>query len=410
MQMMNNNIKKDNIAIIITKLTGGGAERAASNLSMELCKKYNVYVIVFDNKNQTYTHGGILVDLKLPLAGAKWGKTITILRRVFATRKIKNKYNITCSISLLEGPNLINVLSKTKDKTITSIRNMQSEKGMSSFRKKLLSYVSNNSDKVVAVSELVKLDMIDNFNVKKEKVVTIYNACDQERIIKSLATGPELQLKDKYVINIGRLTLQKGQWHLIRAFKRVKEILPELKLAILGEGELEEQLKILAEELQLENNVLFLGYVKDPYNIVSRSEALISSSIFEGLSNVLLETLALGKTIISTDCKAGPREILAPNSLIEQQTNVTQYAEYGILVPPVDKLNFNSLDELTQEEIAMAEAIVAVVTNQQLRERYEKMAMIRSKDFCPDAINKNWFALLENIQKDMITCQNKLST
>ena len=74
------------------------------------------------------------------------------------------------------------------------------------------------------------------------------------------------------IITVGRLTRQKGQWHLIRAFKKVKEVFPESKLIILGEGELEIYLKELVTELNLKNDVLFFHFQKNPFKFMAKAK------------------------------------------------------------------------------------------------------------------------------------------
>ena len=81
----------ENIAIIITKLNGGGAERCASNLSVELSRKYNVFLIVFDGRNITYPYKGTLIDLKIADSGNFFTRSVNVLRRASAVRKIKKK-------------------------------------------------------------------------------------------------------------------------------------------------------------------------------------------------------------------------------------------------------------------------------------------------------------------------------
>ncbi|MFZ2540123.1 MAG: glycosyltransferase [Oscillospiraceae bacterium] len=384
-----------NIAIIIPKLNGGGAERVASNLSIELASRYNVTLIVFDGKNQAYPHGGQIVDLSMPPAESKVGKIATVIRRIFAVRRLKLEKEIDCSISLLEGPNVVNILSRRNEKIITSIRNMPSKENFSFGRKKLISIVSNKSDMVVALSELVKLDLINNFQIREDKINTIYNSCDKDRLMDLAKAEPLFEIEGRYIVTVGRNSIQKGQWHLIRAFKLVHGLIPDLKLVILGEGELQIKLKELTNDLQLKDYIIFGGYIKNPHNIINDSIAFVFSSLYEGLGNALLEALALNKAIISTDCDAGPREILAPNTPLNYKTKDIQYAQYGVLVPTFTYDHFNCEDELTPEEICLANAIVKIVLDESLRKSYEEKASMRSRDFYPQNVNGNWIKMID---------------
>ena len=92
-----------NVAIIITKLNGGGAERCASNLSIELSKKYNVKLIVFDGTNMTYPHGGELIDLGIASSEGLLRKALNVFKRVQKVRSIKKKYKIDSLTDIIGG-------------------------------------------------------------------------------------------------------------------------------------------------------------------------------------------------------------------------------------------------------------------------------------------------------------------
>lgn len=160
----------ENIAIIITKLNGGGAERAASNLSIELSKKYNIILIVFDGRNITYPYKGTLIDLKIKDSNSFFERVINVFKRVRKVRKIKNLYKIQCSISLLDGPNIVNVLSRIGERTIVSIRDRLSSETVSKLRRKLIIYSSMKSDLTVCLSKMVERDMKDVFGIPSKKI------------------------------------------------------------------------------------------------------------------------------------------------------------------------------------------------------------------------------------------------
>lgn len=382
-----------NIAIIITKLNGGGAERCASNLSIELSKKYDVKLIVFDASNITYPHGGELINLNVCNSNGMISKFINVIKRVKKVRMIKKKYNIDCTISLLDGPNIVNVLSACGDKTIVSVRNMLSHEPMSTFRKNLVKYTSVHSDVTVSLSEMVKYDLVNYFNIPKEKIITIYNHCDAQLLRNLCEDNPvEINLDSNKVnfVTMGRLDKQKGQWHLIRAFQNVVKTIPNAHLYIMGEGELEQQLKNLISELHLEDSITMTGYIKNPHGIYKHCEAFLFPSLFEGLGNVLLEALAFNMPIISSDCDAGPREILAPNTNLLTKASNMELAEYGVLVPVCDGTHFNAIDPLTVQEECLANAIIYLYTHPAIRENYVKKAAARIADFDKDTIISAW--------------------
>lgn len=383
----------ENIAIIITKLNGGGAERCASNLSVELSRKYNVFLIVFDGRNITYPYKGTLIDLKIADSGNFFTRSVNVLRRASAVRKIKKKYNIKCSISLLDGPNIVNVLSKRGEKTIVSIRNKLSSENVGALRKKLIVFSSMHSDLTVCLSKMVEKDMKEYFGIPENKLTCIYNHVDSE-LLKSLAQSSEkpdfIKEGRRYIATMGRLNMQKGQWHLIRLFKKVSETFKDTDLIILGEGELKEKLQNLASELGIKDRVIFTGYIKNPHSVLKYCDVFAFPSLFEGLGNVLLEALAFGMPIVSTDCIAGPREILAPQTDLNSKIKKAEYDEFGVLTPEFDKGEFNSLDPLTDSENAMAEAILNLLSDDKLRESYKSKAVKRADFFNKESVIGQW--------------------
>lgn len=387
-----------NIAIIITKLNGGGAERCASNLSIELSKKYDVKLIVFDATNMTYPYGGELIDLNIANSDGVWSKVTNVIKRVKKVREIKKKYKIDCAISLLDGPNIVNVLSSCGEKTIVSVRNMLSHEPMSALRKKLVRFTSTHSDVTVSLSEMVKHDLIHYFGISKNKITTIYNHCDAQ-LLKSLCkdnpVGINTDPNRVNYVTMGRLNKQKGQWHLIRAFQKVVKEFPNAHLYIMGEGELEQQLKDLISELHLEKSITMTGYIKNPHGIYSQCEVFVFPSLFEGLGNVLLEALAFDMPIISSDCEAGPREILAPNTDLLTKATDMELAEYGVLVPVCDGKHFNATEPLTKEEECLANAMIYLNNNQEVKNSYIVKAKERMKYFDKQFIMDEWVKVIE---------------
>ena len=105
-------MEKKNIAIIVSTLNKGGAERVAANMSLEFEKYYNVFLIVHDASDTTYNYGGTLIDLKLPPRRGKINKIITLIKRVYHVRRIKKQYHIYVTISHLPMCNYVNVFSR----------------------------------------------------------------------------------------------------------------------------------------------------------------------------------------------------------------------------------------------------------------------------------------------------------
>lgn len=121
------------------------------------------------------------------------------------------------------------------------------------------------------------------------------------------------------ILGVGRLNVQKDFSTLIRAFALVRQHLPA-RLMILGEGEERSQLEALSDHLGLTAEVALPGFVSNPYVFMSKAALFVLSSAYEGLPTVLIEAMAVGTPVVSTDCPSGPKEIL-------------ESGKYGSLVP-----------------------------------------------------------------------------
>jgi len=111
------------------------------------------------------------------------------------------------------------------------------------------------------------------------------------------------------LLGVGRLHVQKDFPNLLRAFAIIRTQRP-IRLVILGEGELRSELETLAKKLDVSEDVAFPGFVDNPYTWMLRSAVFVLSSTYEGLANVLIEAMATGTSVVSTDCPSGPAEIL----------------------------------------------------------------------------------------------------
>lgn len=379
---------KKNIAIIIQKLTGGGAEHAAANLSISLSKHYNVFLYVFDTQNITYPYAGTLRSIDDGKGAGFFGKAVHILRRISVVRRLKKQDQIDVSISLLNFANLVNVLSAGKDKTIISIRNNMESLSSKSDRF-ALSTSMRKADKVVSLSKSVEKQLADRYGCA-DKISTIYNSVPQLSAGEALYTGAY----QTFFVTAGRLTEQKGQWHLIKAMSIVCQKHPEVQLLILGEGELKQKLAQLIASMGLEKNVILYGYCSDPKPIVKASVAFVFPSLFEGLGNAIVEALALGKCVISADCPHGPAELL-DDSFCGVRSGVTE-AKYGILIPAFDR-SVDFSEELAENDRVLAQAMLRVLEDGALREHYQRQAQLRANDFSEDNICSQWSALVEQL-------------
>lgn len=174
-------------------------------------------------------------------------------------------------------------------------------------------------DCIIAVSQASGADLVSYANLPASSVKVIYNPFELEHIQKCAAEtiahpwfAPD---QPPVVLGIGRLTAQKDFSNLIRAFARLRGEGRLLRLLILGEGELRSPLERLVGECGLTaDDVQMPGFLTNPFSYLARCAVFVLSSRYEGLPGVLIEAMACGAPVISTDCPSGPREILEGGS------------------------------------------------------------------------------------------------
>lgn len=395
---------KKKILFVISTLNTGGAQRAFANISMGLPENYECDFLLNDTENVSYPYKGNLLSLGLKPEKDKtklWYQFKVLWKRFFALRKLKRSGKYLCCISGLTSANAVNVLTECKDcRTIISIRNYVSKDRLKGVKDLVntaaIKVLYNRADMITVVSESAKLDLIRNYGIKGNRIVTIYNGYDINRIQQF--AKEELSWEEKgwfagcsrMIVTMGRLTYQKGQQYLIEAMKVIHREQPDVKLLILGEGELEQSLRELAIKAGLQDAVVFGGFAKNPYHILSKCDLFVLPSLYEGFPNALVEAMCCGLPVISTDCDSGAREILAPGTDVsEKVTRDFEKAEYGLLVPPFDN----------DDEKGCADQLSAVVlkllNNCELHRHYQVKSLERSDQLSMDSVIDRWIQLIE---------------
>lgn len=396
---------KKNIMFIIPNMVGGGAEKTVGNLSVELSKFYNVYLTIIENPSEHfYDYKGQLISLKkeieenyaninvllgIPLVK----RAVKLILRVIILKRLKKQYNIHAAISFLFPADILNVLSKTKEKNIISLRNYTSLGEPGFLKKYAIKLNLSKCDQIIAISEGVKKDASFTYKIPEKKFKVIYNAC----VINEFTTENSnyLKIEGNYnVLNIGRLSNCKGQWHLIRAFSEVIKVIPSAKLYILGVGPFEEYLRKLIVDYNLQNNIFLVGFVGNPKYYYDNCEIFAFSSLHEGLGNAVVEAICCQVPIISTDYKAGARELLDPNLKVDVVNEIV-YGEYGVIVPCFDGNKYNYDDPLTKSELTMAQGIIDLLQNENIQLHYKQKLQERKKDFTVEKIISEWMSIIE---------------
>lgn len=349
------------IAIILNCLRGGGAERIAGYLSKYLAQKHEVYLMLENLEDIVYEYGGQIIDI---------GKDgVEYLE--YHVRTAKKLYDIDVAISFLEQFNHINVRTKGKDTVILSERNYQSL-----MRPRIyVDEIQNKNlyplaDHIVAISEGVRKDILENTRTDPNDISTIYNFFNYKKIrlmAEADITWPfGISKKEfdecKLIICIGRLVEQKDHARLLRQFEILHKKNKKIKLVIIGSGELENSLKDMIINFRLDDSVSIFPYMENPFPILKYADVFVLSSRYEGYGNVLLEAMALSVPVISVDCYAGPRELLNDNADYDEKIVGWEIAKRGVLVA-------DNEGDRTGETTHLAAAMEAVLNSEELSSR-----------------------------------------
>ena len=377
---------KPKLLIFINTLQSGGAERVVSLLLGHLKNDFEIHLALYSNFIDYAIPPEIkILNLQQPLVQDKvirFLKLPAISLKVYRYCK-KNEINI--SVGFLYRPCYINALMKSiwgyKGHVIMCERTHQTTMQQSHsviyrmFSKFMVMFSYKRADLVLANSYAMRTDLIENFKIKTP-VRVIYNPIDLH-FIKTHSGEEPVLVFDKdcfYFVNVGGFRKEKNHLLLIQAFFILKNL--PCKLLIVGGGVMEEELKQKVKDLGLMDRVIFTGFDNNPFKYVSRSDCFVLSSDVEGFPNVLIEALACGKPVISTDCRSGPRELLAPaTDLHHQAINNYEIGEYGILTPANDV-------------IALAAAMKKMMEDADLRKHFEEKAPGRAQQFDVDVIKQ----------------------
>lgn len=170
------------------------------------------------------------------------------------------------------------------------------------------------ADHIVAVSRGVADDLASTCALSRGSINVIYNPVIYPELFEAAGAEPDTLVlapgRTPLVVAIGRLTAAKDFTTLLRAFAILRNRKSNARLIILGEGEDRSRLEDLIRELDITDCATLPGFVTNPYSYLRRASVFVLSSAWEGLPTVLIEALALGVPVVSTDCPSGPREIL----------------------------------------------------------------------------------------------------
>ena len=196
--------------------------------------------------------------------------------------------------------------------------------------KVILSRIAYKGAKLIACGESVKDNLIHDFKINEKHIKVIHNAVEEAKGEKEDIECLNNLKKSGYwlVGNVGRLSEQKGMKHFVQAYPRIKESMTNVKFVIVGDGEEKQSLLELVKELQIEEDILFLGYRDDVQNVMRYFDFIVVSSLWEGFPLTPIEAFSVKKTVIASNVK-GTAEIVQDgiNGYLVEKKDAEQLAE-----------------------------------------------------------------------------------
>jgi len=390
-----------NVLLLGSELGKGGAERSISLLSYYLEQEgYNVTLCILSgtDREKFYKTCKNVAFIDPPSYSGIIGKIKAWQYRIQKLKQLKRDLKIDTSISFLEGPDYVNVLTKKKEKVVLSIRGSKMHDkvisgAMGEIRKQLLiPRLYKKANEIVCVTDALADELHEHFGISRSRLTTIYNFYEIEDIINKsneALTKEEAAIFSKpVIITSGRLHVAKEQDKLIRMLKNVKKSV-DARVMILGDGELKEPFINLCNELGLkacdwqndktdDADVYLMGFQHNAFKFYKHSKLFALTSSWEGFPNVLAEALICSIPVVSTDCPTGPREILNVPNLPKDPIDYSVDTAVGTLLPMVNHLTHTTQKLWVDAMVKWLQQPVPSKTSfEQLTERFTLRAMLQ---------------------------------
>lgn len=350
------------VALFLGDLGGGGAERIMVTLANGFAKRgLHVDMVL------AHAYGPLLtelssevnvIDLRARGVVAAVPRLIGYLRRhrpdaLLATLDHAN-------VAAIVARNVARVPVRVFVRVASTLDVLEGRGARMAVLRRFVRWTYPRADAVIAVSEGVRDDLVARRVVEPERAEVVYNPVIAEDFdLKAAETfvHPFLPSTSPLIVAAGRLVPQKDFATLLRAFAR-EPLERGANLIILGEGPERHDLEGLIDSLGLSGRVDLPGFVANPFPYMRAADLFVLSSRFEGLPSVLIQALACGTPVVSTDCPSGPFEVL-------------EGGRYGRLVP------VGAVDAMAE---AMIHTLDEPIPSAALRERGRRFAVSDSLD------------------------------
>lgn len=401
------------VGLLIGTLEVGGAERMALAVARGLLDQgFDVRFYCLDPEGDMPMPGTPeqqqeLLDrlhiINQALATSTFYKVLALPLSWLRLRKRVKADGVELMISFMERANILNLLGGYRIPKIISIRKHlgMALKDKDPLKRSLVFWgyrlLLTRANVINLNSHEAADDLQQRFPAVADTSV-IHNFYDEQMLQRARQSLPEeslRRLEGTVIMTCGRLVKVKRQDALLRAFSLLAGRFPEARLVIVGEGAERTELTALAERLGLTQRVVFAGFQANPYAWIQHADVFVLSSKAEGFPNALLEAMALARPVVSSDCRSGPRELLAPDTAPLEKTQTMDQAAYGLLTAPMEERPHYGTQVSPQEQ-HLADAIGLLLSDSKQRQQYAEKAQQRAQQFSRQNIIDQWVSLVSD--------------
>lgn len=359
--------KKPRIAFYIGSLDKGGAERVIANLAEYFhSQNYEVYVVTkLRGKDEYALRFGITrIVADITREEETKSRIGNLYARISKLRKIWKEIKPDVIVSFIRKNNVMTIVSSRflNIPVVVSVRSDPKRELQGRVMKPLSLLLFRFADGIVLQTK----QAVEFFPKSLQKKAVIL----PNSINPAFLNGQNTAEKQKEIVTVGRIDKNKNQRMLIEAFSEVAHKYPDWCVRLYGDGEEAILLKELVKKTGLEKQVFFMGQVSNVAEKLSKASVFVLPSKCEGMPNALIEAMAMGTAVISTDCPCG-----GPADLI-------QNGENGILIAVDDKK-------------ALIEALEKLINDEKCRNRLAHNAAQIIKKLHPDIVNRQWKEYIE---------------
>lgn len=369
----------------------GGAERTSLNLLTGIDKnKFRISLVTSRSIFQYFQHIDIekfiaVEDVGIDVWFGSLRRFMQDIKRMADLLKLENP---DLAFGMMHYPSSLLVFANhfysIKTKVIASprgpsteyLRYFEEKLSRKIYLKGIFTFFCRYADGLVVASRGMREECIKDFHAFPERVKVIPNSVDLEEIRIKASEGNDLDIPPEFRIisTLGRLEKEKYFPFLLKAFAALRKK-EKAKLLIIGDGTERKNLERLSQDLNIEEDILFVGYQRNPYRFIRMSDIYVHTCLFEGFANAIIEAMACGVPVVALDCNYGPRDII-------------RQGENGFLVPMDD-------------ERALVDAITKLLQDQRLRDDLARRGHERAMDFSVDDMVKNYEGFFLQIKESI---------